>query len=1140
MKNQWLLDLCINSIKENDLTNHSFYSALTNTEEAMTIIDNYKKFNRNIVVVKNNSYTATKLYEELAMFLEDDELVLYVPEESLRVEAIASSYENMSSRCEAMYNCLDKKNKVVITSASGVIKYLPKPEFYRNHCIELKIDDELTMNDLEEKLIISGYTKAARVDQPLTFSKRGGIIDIYSINYDNPIRIEFFDTIIESIRLFDTFTQRTITKVDKINIIPATDIMFTDEQIQEIDKEVNRTVEKDNLELIGNLDRDLEYIKSHINMYHLYIYNSFIKEHFSIFDYINNPIVLLSTKDKIDEHLHSLIDETVVYIQEMYQENKMLLKFNVFDDFNNVIQKYKTFENNEFSKSIRNLLELNLPFGNTQYVMDLIVKDIDDHKIILTIKENEVKIVIDYLSLKGLDYNYVDEEFIFNTGINIIVADLNEGFELVDEHIIIYTSKELFKHHIRKGRYINRYKESQILESYQELNIGDYVVHNQHGIGKYLGIVTKQFHNVHRDYLRIIYKGNDELLVPLEQFALVRKFVSKEGASPRLHKLGSNKWKETKAKLEENLEDVAGRLIELYSLRQERIGFAYSKDSELQKDFDRAFEYELTPDQMTSVKEIKEDMESNKPMDRLLCGDVGFGKTEVAARAAFKATSDNKQSAFLCPTTILSIQHHKTFVKRFENFPVKIEVLNRFVLPSEVKRILHDVSIGKVDILIGTHRILSKDVIFKDLGLLIIDEEQRFGVEHKEKIKELKQSVDVLSLSATPIPRTLQMSLIGIRQLSTLDTPPNNRYPVQTYVVEKSKGLIVEAIQRELQRNGQVFYLYNNIEEVYSTARMIQRQVKGANVAVAHGKMSREEIEDVMMQFVNNTYNVLVCTTIIETGIDIPNANTILIENAHAFGLSQLYQIKGRVGRSDRVAYAYLLIPEKSQVSEIAQKRLKAIKEFAQLGSGYKIAMRDLTIRGAGDLLGPSQSGFIDTVGIDMYMEMLSSAIKKRQGIIEPVKKESIKNNIKIDGYVPKNYAPEDNEKIDFYKKIEKIDNLKELSTFKESIVDQHGKMPTNVQYLFEKKHLDIIINDETVSKFKEQNGLINIEFTEHFSDNVDGVKLFELFTKINRNIKIRYTNHKIVVSIPKTKNNLDTAIKIIETSKDCVKNEIR
>jgi transcription-repair coupling factor (superfamily II helicase) len=1140
MKNKWLLNLCSNSIKENDLSSHSFYSALSNTEEAVTIIDNFKKLKRNIVVVKQNIYTATKLYEELAMFLDDDELVLYVPEESLRVEAIASSYENMASRCEAMYNCLNDNIKVIITSSSAIIKYLPQPQFYKNHCIELNIDDEMTMNDLKEKLIISGYSQAARVDQPLTFSIRGGIVDIFSINYDNPIRIEFFDTIIESIRFFDTFSQRTVEKINKVNIIPATDIMFTDNQILEIEEKIHNQVKVENLELIGNLDMDIEYLKAHINMYNLYIYNAFIKDHYSIFNYIDNPVVLLSTKDKIDEHLHGLIDETVVYIQEMSQENKMLLKFNVFNDFDNLISKVKVYENNEFAKNIRNLLELNLPFGNTQYVMDLVVKDVDTHKIILLLKENEVKVIVDYLMLNGYEYNYVDDEFIFEQGINIVVAELNEGFELVNEKIIIYTSKEIFKHHVKKGRYINRYKESKILETYQELNSGDFVVHNQHGIGKYLGIVTKNFHNVHRDYLRIIYKGNDELLVPLEQFALVRKFVSKEGASPRLHKLGSNKWKETKAKLEENLEDVAGRLIELYSLRQEKIGFAYSKDTDLQKEFDGAFEYELTPDQKTAVEEIKKDMELDKPMDRLLCGDVGFGKTEVAARAGFKAVCDNKQVAFLCPTTILSIQHYKTFVKRLENFPVKVEVLNRFVLPSEVKRILYDVSMGKVDILIGTHRILSKDVIFKDLGLLVIDEEQRFGVEHKEKIKELKQSVDVLSLSATPIPRTLQMSLIGIRQLSTLDTPPNNRYPVQTYVVEKSRGLIVEAIQRELQRNGQVFYLYNNIEEVYSTARMIQREIKDANVAVAHGRMSREEIEDVMMQFVNNTYNVLVCTTIIETGIDIPNANTILIENAHGFGLSQLYQIKGRVGRSDRVAYAYLMIPEKLQVSEIAQKRLKAIKEFAQLGSGYKIAMRDLTIRGAGDLLGPTQSGFIDTVGIDMYMEMLSAAIKKRQGIIEPVKKESIKNNIKIDGYVPKEYAPEDNEKIDFYKKIEKVQSLEELSIMKESIVDQHGKMPSNVQYLFEKKHLDIIINDETVSSFKERNGVINIEFTEQFSDNVNGVKLFELFTNINRNIKIRYTNHKIVVNIPKTKNNLDTAIKLIETSKECINNEIR
>jgi len=606
-------------------------------------------------------------------------------------------------------------------------------------------------------------------------------------------------------------------------------------------------------------------------------------------------------------------------------------------------------------------------------------------------------------------------------------------------------------------------------------------------------------------------------LVPLEQFRLVRKFVSREGVVPKLHKLGTNEWKKTKERIKENVTELAERLVALYSQREGYIGYKYKEDSIYQKDFEKDFEYELTPDQKQAVIDVKNDMQSDKPMDRLLCGDVGFGKTEVAIRAAFKAVYEDKQVAFLCPTTILSSQHYKTFKKRFRNYPVNIKVLNRFVLPSEQRKILKDLKEGKVDILIGTHRILSKDVKFKDLGLLVIDEEQRFGVEHKEKIKEIKVNVDVLSLSATPIPRTLQMSLVGIRQLSQLDTPPDNRYPVQTYVVEKNKSLIKEVIERELSRDGQVFYLLNNIDDIYNTARKIQNLIPYVKVQVAHGQMNRDDIEDIMIRFNNNEISVLVCTTIIETGIDIPNANTIIIENADRFGLAQLYQIKGRVGRSDRIAYAYLMIPDNKELTEKAAKRLKAIKEFAQLGSGYKIAMRDLTIRGAGDMLGPEQSGFIDTVGIDMYIEMLEEAIRIQQGekIEEPVEKEIV--NINIEGYLPKDFTSDDYDKISMYQDIDKIESVYELEKYKTKIIDEYGRLPKVVSSLFDKKKLEILIQDSDIDYFKEIRDYNEIAFSKEFSDNVNGIKLFELFTHISKDITIRYTNGKIIVRIPKS-----------------------
>ncbi|MBO7703533.1 MAG: transcription-repair coupling factor, partial [Solobacterium sp.] len=618
---------------------------------------------------------------------------------------------------------------------------------------------------------------------------------------------------------------------------------------------------------------------------------------------------------------------------------------------------------------------------------------------------------------------------------------------------------------------------------------------------------------------------------------LVRKFVSREGVVPKLNKLGTGEWEKTKKKLEENINDLAERLVKLYASREEHIGYAFQPDSDLQKQFDAEFMYELTPDQAKAVEDVKRDMESDKPMDRLVCGDVGFGKTEIAVRAAFKAAAENKQVAVLCPTTILAEQHYQTFSKRFEGYPITVKVLDRFVLPSEVKRTLAGIKDGSVDIVIGTHRILSNDVKFKDLGLLVVDEEQRFGVEHKEKIKELKNTIDVLTLSATPIPRTLQMSLVGIRSLSQLDTPPANRYNVQTYVAEMNRSLITGAIEKELARNGQVFYLCNSIDRIYNKARVLETYVKDAKIGIVHGKMDRETIEDVMYRFTQKELNVLVCTTIIENGIDIPNANTILIEDAQNFGLAQIYQIKGRVGRSDRVAYAYLLVPPRRQLNETASKRLQAVKEFARLGSGYKIAMRDLTIRGAGDLLGPDQSGFIDTVGIDMYIEMLEEAIEKTKGHVR--KEEAVLKHTMVSGnsYIPQDFAANDYDKISMYQKIDELKNQESLQEFRSEVIDQYGRLPQEVEALFEKRKLDILVNDPSVNSYKEIRGKHQVTFSKAFSQKVDGVKLFKIFSDISKDIELRYTNGEIIATVPKTKDSLTTVIELMEHAKEAKRN---
>ena len=549
----------------------------------------------------------------------------------------------------------------------------------------------------------------------------------------------------------------------------------------------------------------------------------------------------------------------------------------------------------------------------------------------------------------------------------------------------------------------------------------------------------------------------------------------------------------------------------------------------MQKEFEDTFEYDLTDDQIVAIREVKEDMEKEKPMDRLLCGDVGFGKTEVAIRAAFKAVNDDKQVAYLCPTTILSFQHYDTFKKRFENFPVRVELLNRYIPDDKQRAIIKDLKEGKVDVLIGTHRILSKDIVFKDLGLLIIDEEQRFGVEHKEKIKQLKNSIDVLSLSATPIPRTLQMSLIGLRGLSTLDTPPQNRFPIQTYVVHKNDALLEEVIMRELEREGQVFYLYNNVRLIYSLAHKLEKKLPYARIGVAHGQMDRKEIEDIMYRFYAGEINVLICTTIIETGLDIPNANTIIVEDAQNFGLSQLYQIKGRVGRSDRIAYAYLMIPQNKQLNENSLKRLDAIKEFTSLGSGYRIAMRDLSIRGAGDLLGEKQSGFIDNVGLDLYLAMLNKAIRRAKG--EEVQEEEHKApvNIPLSSYIPESFSDNDYDKLSLYHELYDIDNKEDLFNYYLRIMDEYGRPPKEVEALFDKKKLELLVNLNLIDKVSNYNGRFMITLSKDYSDNIDGMKLFEYCNSLSRDLNITYRNNKLAISIDNQKENIAKMLKLVD-----------
>ena len=821
------------------------------TEEALTISASYLHNPRCIVVVKENAYQAQLLYQRLTPYLKH-KCALFSVEESLRVLSIASSKEPSALRIESLHECLNDSQKVIVTHAGAMIWPLMNPKKFMERTFKLKVGDVLSLNELKNQCLKSGYTQVHRVDQPLCFAMRGGILDIFSMNALYPLRIEFFDDEIDSIRYFDISSQRTIQTLNETEIIAASEVLFDEDEVsiirnvckEELSKRKDKLMPHEFDMLSDAIFMDLDYMEHHIPEARLVSYFSFLDEGWSILDYLKNPQVIISNPVRCNEHLSHMKDETISYIQEMVQENKMLPKYSIFHDIHEILKPYSVVENEGLlSEAQKDIRPVSLPAQPLPLTMKTLWNQAQENIVILCLKEAEIRLVTEECLRQEIPYQIAETSNLTQHGLYISTEELEEGFELIPEQILVYTSVEMFNIKKRTGRFASKFAQAEALNTYEELEQGDYVVHQMHGIGQYMGMITREIAGMHRDFLRVVFKGNDELLVPLEQFQLIRKFVSCEGVVPKLNKLGSKEWINTREKLKQNVNNIAERLIELYSSRDDNIGYAYQPDTPEQIEFENEFEYELTEDQKTAISEIKADLENPKPMDRLLCGDVGFGKTEVAITASFKVVIEGKQIAFLCPTTILSLQHYKTFKARFKNYPVRVEMLNRFVTPLKQKQILQDVLEGKVDILIGTHRLLSKDVIFKDLGFLIIDEEQRFGVEHKEKIKEYKQNIDVLSLSATPIPRTLQMSLIGIRSLSQLNTPPTMRMPVQTYVVEKNWGLIQDVIERELSRGGQVFYLFNNIDQIYGVARNLQNRLKHARITVAHGKMSREEIE---------------------------------------------------------------------------------------------------------------------------------------------------------------------------------------------------------------------------------------------------------------------------------------------------------
>ena len=1113
------MEKILNLLKDNQAlrtldTDNGTIVTNSTSDEAYLIAGSFWHNPRKILIIKNNQYEAFNLYKTLTELV--NQVVYFPADESLRVESVAYSYELLGERINALYAMTQDKPMICVCHMHSMTRYITPVDLFKKSIISLKKGDTIDPLELKKMLQFIGYKNTQRVDSPFYYSRRGEVLDVYTIQYDHPVRIEFFDDEIEEISFYDKDSQRRTNKIESIDILPATDMMYEDDGLSQVEASIqtlkDKMTVKDELEQTYALD--IESLKAHDYNPRIYQYLGLFPETATIMDYARDYTIITASLASILASYKTYMEENYLYYHELEEIGQMIRGLKLINNPQTILKR-QNVDFVRFRENDQQIMFMTQPVMISMANEKIFISQLKDlltyNRVMIGVDEKrQIDVLVNLFTDHAIPFTLTSATNKIYDGVNLFLGHLPCGMNFVEEKTVLLTSQELFKVQETKKKYI-KYRDATKISDYNELKVGDYVVHDTNGIGQYMGIETLVVDGVHKDYLHIAYKGNDILYVPVEQFQLIRKYSSRDGKPPRIHALGSPKWAKEKARVRQKVDGLADDLINLYAERMRQPGFAFEPDGDLQLEFESEFGYELTPDQAQAVEEIKKDMETPRPMDRLLCGDVGFGKTEVALRACFKAIVSKKQCAFLCPTTILSSQHYRTMQKRFEKFPVNIALLNRFTTTKEKKQILSDLKEGNIDLLVGTHRILSKDVEFKDLGLLCIDEEQRFGVRQKEKIKNLRKTIDVLTLTATPIPRTLQMSIMGIRGLSQIETPPLNRLPVQTYVSEKSWALIKQVIERELSRNGQVFYLHNRTENIYEIASTLQTLLPHARIGVGHGQMDKTELEDVMTDFVEKKYDILVCTTIIETGIDIPNANTIIIENADKFGLAQLYQIKGRVGRSARIAYAYLLYTKDRAMTEEAQKRLTAIKEFTQLGSGYKIAMRDLSIRGSGDILGGEQAGFIDQVGFDMYMKILQDAIDEKQGKIK--EDDTVPSrNISVDGYIPEDYVESDMEKLELYQRVYKANDLEALKRVEQELTDLYGVLPSQVRNIVVKRRFDILSHDPLIEDVKDGSQGLEMRFSKVFLEDLDGQKFFAYVNHMFKKPQMKYTEGMLTI----------------------------
>lgn len=1075
--------------------------------KALYIYNHYKQSNKSVLVVTNSLFEANKIYQELYSYTQN--VFLFPMDDFLTSEALAISPELKNTRLETLNYLINSKG-IVITNLMGYLRFLPNKKIYSSNILKLEIGKKYNKKDLIDFLVSIGYSHETLVDKTGTFATRGYVIDIFPVSYSNPIRIELFDDEIEKIKEFNVDNQLTMNLINDVKIFPNTEFLIEGK--------------KENIENFSQKNLQL-YTKP-----------------ISLYDFMDEPIVFFNSYQEIEENYNNLLTEMAQYNTEIgsKEDNKYMHDFYSINP--KVFKDFVTFDNitsNDVESYICNDVENFV--GTLVDIRNRLCDYIKAKKTVVICLSDRYKVDKFMNEFNGVEFIFTNENNIIPNKINIIIKTIKTGFDY-DNYIFI-SEDELYNKKTTNFKYKTNFKLGSKIKDINKLSVGDYIVHYAHGIGKYIGIKTLNKNGFKKDYLELEYKDGDKLYIPVEKIDLISKYSFNDGIAPKINKLGTSEWNKTKLRVKEKIENIASDLLKLYAERESSVGIKFDKDNEDQIEFEKCFPYEETPDQLRVTEEIKKDMETNKPMDRLLCGDVGYGKTEIAFRAAFKAIISGYQVALLCPTTILSNQHFQNAINRFSSFAINIKLLNRFTAIKDVKKIISETSEGKVDLLIGTHRILSEDVKFKKLGLLIIDEEQRFGVKHKEKIKNYKNNIDVLTLSATPIPRTLQMSLSGIRSLSLLETPPVDRYPVQTYVIAENDSIIKDAIYKELSRGGQVFILYNSVENMKQKLCEINKLVPDAKIICAHGQMSKTELESIMISFVNKEFDILLCTTIIETGIDIPNANTLIVIDADKFGLSQLYQLRGRVGRSNKIAYCYLMYDKRKILSEIAVKRLKVIKDFTELGSGFSIAVRDLSIRGAGNVLGSEQAGFVDTVGIDLFTNMLNDEIKRQKGI--EIEDKQLEENetalLDVSTSIDDNYVSDTSIKIEIHKMISSIDSLESFDIIKNQIEDRFGKVTDEMliymnEELFEKKARIL-----GIKKINQTKNFIELILPPLLTQKIDGSKLFMGANDISKMFRFSMKNKSLSIildTVKLEKHYIYYLVSLCDLISNCIKSQ--